>query len=275
VQEENRRLDLQDTLEDAREELSRERAARKALTAQLKKERKWREKCLHLTQGVVEMKSEGDLSGASAETPQVSSPNPIPQHLDPASKAYLQAVEEYIQAEGGAQYDGSTPPHNRQRGPPHPHQHPAGHPGHPGHPAHAALEEERRKNKLLTLELLRQRTLMNAPASVPVMGATPRDYDVYSNLSSPTHHAGGGLGTPHTQSTSPYFPLGSPVAAAGAAAYGRAVNDREVAALRVAVERHDIERVLDAEIGVERDVEVSAPWCEEGGEEGRRGGREC
>jgi len=95
------------------------------------------------------------------------------------------------------------------------------------------LDEERRKNKLLMLELLRQRTMGHAQAAPDTGG--------WSHMSSPTH----------TNVTQQYFPLGSP----SHQSHHFPVNDREVAALRVAVERADIERVLEAEIGLERGVE--------------------
>jgi hypothetical protein len=264
VKEEGARRELEDELAATREELGREKAARRALTQQLKKERKWREKCLHLTQQSIELRAENDegkeekfadedfgdnIGGSTVQPSQYD-------HLDPASRTYLAAVDEYIRAEGGALPPGGPLPPTPLNSsfPPHAHRtplHAVPSPQHsrnpypqqsPVYPQNGALEEERRKNKLLTLELLRQRTLTHATPVIP----GPSSPGGWSNMSSPTHT----MHTQQTERTSPYFPLGSPTT------YGMMpVNDREVAALRVAVERADIERVLEAEIGIERAME--------------------
>ena len=96
--EEERRRAVMDELEATREELVREKAARKALTSQLKKERKWREKCLNLTQQTMELRSENEEGKEEPTLPeksrlQVDTPHPAQAPhtpLDPASKAYLQ-----------------------------------------------------------------------------------------------------------------------------------------------------------------------------------------
>ena len=60
LKEEALRQDLDDELDRAKAELNREKMARKALTNQLKKERKWREKCIAVTKGVMQLRAENE-----------------------------------------------------------------------------------------------------------------------------------------------------------------------------------------------------------------------
>ena len=238
-------------------------AARKALTNQLKKERRWREKCINVTKSVMNLKAENNLDNGEGQTASTSPPSSSPPAspyaedpvlaMDPASVAYLNAVADFEKTEqanaaaaealsGSRFFPPPSPqpmlapqPQRRHAVPQHaPHQSPS-------HTTNVILEEEKRKNKLLTLELLRQRAFHNSGLpSPPPLHADFTNLSVQipsPKLSSPARYP----------PTSPYFPLGS---AAGA------VVPEEVAALRVAVERADVERVLEAEIGIEKDVEL-------------------
>ncbi|GMH95148.1 hypothetical protein TrVE_jg10351 [Triparma verrucosa] len=227
--EEAARAKVEDDNEELKSELNREKAARKALTNQLKKERKWREKCISVTKGVMSLRAEneGDLKEEVTSEAANSPVNPAyqdPINLDPASLAYVQAIDDFKRTEGVA------PAGHQSVASPGPNS-PAAYYAKAQSQAQSIIDEERRKNKLLTLELLRQRAFAS------------RGLGGYNDLSvnippSPT------LNSPGLQS--PYFPLGGKAA----------VGDREVAALRVAVERADIERVLEAEIGIEKDIEL-------------------
>mmetsp|Transcript_21566 Transcript_21566/g.44995 ORF Transcript_21566/g.44995 Transcript_21566/m.44995 type:complete len:737 (+) Transcript_21566:17-2227(+) len=260
IKEEMKRTKVEEELEEVKSLLLREQAARKALTNQLKKERKWREKCINVTKSVMNLKAENNLDNGGDQSPSAPSPlhsegNPYAEDpvlaMDPASVAYLQAVAEFEKTEhanataaealhGSRFFPASSPkpppqPPRRQAMPQRaPYQSPI-------HTTNVVLEEERRKNKLLTLELLRQRAFHNSGLPSP-----PPLHADFSNLSvqipSPK------LSSPaRCPPTSPYFPLGSNAGA---------VVPEEVAALRVAVERADVERVLEAEIGIEKDVEL-------------------
>jgi len=105
MKEEAKRIKVEEELEETKALFLREQAARKALTNQLKKERKWREKCMNVTKTVLNLKSENNLDNEEAAATVSSSPHPSPPaspyiedpilSMDPSSVAYLQAVAEF------------------------------------------------------------------------------------------------------------------------------------------------------------------------------------
>ena len=235
------RAELDDELDRVKNELNREKMARRALTNQLKKERKWREKCIAVTKGVMQLRAEneGDLkevSSSKANSPE----NPSfqdPINLDPASLAYAHALEDFTKSEGAPPPNHTAPPQSpvaqfqQQQQQYQYRQQYDQQETMPPSPANAIIANERRKNKLLTLELMRERAIAN--------GGLTGYGGISVNLPSPTLNSPSAL-------NSAYLPLGS----------RGAVGEHEVNALRVAVERADIERVLEAEIGIEKDIEL-------------------
>ena len=63
MEEERVRRNIEALFEDLKLDLNREKSARKALTKQLKKERRWRERCMDLTKDVMDLRTEGGGGG--------------------------------------------------------------------------------------------------------------------------------------------------------------------------------------------------------------------
>ncbi len=218
--EEEKRRNVEIELEEVSAELSREKAARKAVVNQLKKERMWREKMTELNKNMSELRAQSPAGNSESE-------RPVPANkLNPADttqSAYIKAMDELIRIESSHAQPQQQQQHHLLS--PQPQQQV----GAMYDPTVRALEEERRRTKILALELMKVKALGNLQGQQQPLSPMPPF---------------------PPESPSPYFPLGGSGSGIGN------VKDGEVQALRLAVERADIENVLEREIGLERDVEL-------------------
>jgi len=267
IEEERQRRDIEGLLDELKLDLNREKSARKALTKQLKKERKWRERCLDLTKDVMDLRTEGGQDEELRNQHQMHIHQQI-QETDAVASGqtsnkssvdnYISSVSELLRSSNGGStpspapplnigqlidsdddvYNGDEPLYNRlprAQTPPlttalKENKRAA---------ATTLLHEERRKNKLLSMELLRQRQILintTHPGSYPHTVNQP-----YLG----TSIAVGSTVNPQERINT----LGSSTTAGGPL-------DREVAALRIAVEQADIEHTLETELQIEKDVEI-------------------
>ena len=228
--EESKMIALGVEMDAVKAELQREKVARKALTSQLKKERKWRERCIDVTKSVIDLKAENNLDNGEQRlspqptatersiSPPAYSSSSVPQPQDQNAKAQTPSVaytHPTIDAEMARLSGTSHVPKLIQS------------------PLHE-LEDERRKNKMLMLELIRQRAYHNNGLQLP-QSSQAGLANLTMQVPSPL------LSSPSPTSPSSYFPFSS----------SGTVAQHEVEALRVAVERADIERVME----VEKDIE--------------------
>ena len=102
--EESKMIALGVEMDAVKAELQREKVARKALTSQLKKERKWRERCIDVTKSVIDLKAENNLDNGEQRlspqptatersiSPPAYSSSSVPQPQDQNAKTQTPSV---------------------------------------------------------------------------------------------------------------------------------------------------------------------------------------